>query len=87
MIRTLAVKTTTKEAWEAIKSIHVGSECAHKSTLQRLRRDWELLSFHDGEDITEQRAFEKLLCIVPRQYKWRSQSTPCLIQRTSQLKR
>ena len=90
LIRTLAVKKTAKEAWEAIKSIRVGSECAHKSTLQRLQRDWELLSFHDGkraddfvlrltgmmsslnlygEDITEQRAFEKLLCIIPKQYK------------------
>ena len=32
MIRTLKVKKTSKEAWEAIKSIHVGSDIARKWT-------------------------------------------------------
>jgi len=53
MIRPLASKHTTKEAWEAIKSIHVGSDRAKKMTLQRLRRDWDLLSFRDGEQVDD----------------------------------
>ena len=53
MIRPLASKRTAKEAWEAIKSIHVGSDRARKMTLQRLRRDWELLSFRDGEQVDD----------------------------------
>lgn len=90
MHRTLAVKRTSKEAWEAIKAIHIGTGRAQKMTLQRLRRDWELLSFRDGErvddfalrltgmmsslnlygeQINEQRAVEKLLRVVPEQYK------------------
>jgi len=53
MILPLASKHTAKEAWEAIKSIHVGSDRARKMTLQRLRRDWELLSFRDGEQVDD----------------------------------
>ncbi|RLN23644.1 hypothetical protein C2845_PM07G28310 [Panicum miliaceum] len=48
-----AVKKTSKEAWEAIKSIHVGSDRTRKTTLQRLRREWELLSFRDGEHVDD----------------------------------
>ena len=42
MIRTLVVKGTTKEAWEAIR---VGTDRVGKSTVQKLRREWELLTF------------------------------------------
>jgi hypothetical protein len=53
MIRSLATKKAAKEAWEAIQSLHVSPTHSRKSTLQRLRREWELLSFHDGEHVDE----------------------------------
>ena len=53
MIRTLGVKKTSKEAWEAIKTMHVGSDRTRKATLQRLRREWELLSFRVGEHVDD----------------------------------
>lgn len=45
MIRTLVVKGTTKEAWEAIHAIRVGTDRVRKSTVQKLCREWELLTF------------------------------------------
>lgn len=53
MVRTLAVKATARDAWEAIRVMHVGSDRARKSTLQRLRREWEQLSFRSGETIDD----------------------------------
>jgi hypothetical protein len=54
MIRPLANKRTAKEVWEAIKSIHVSSNHARKMTLQcLLLRNWELLSFRDGEQVDD----------------------------------
>lgn len=49
MIRPVGEKKMAKEAWEFIKTMNIGSERARKQTLQRLRRDWELLTFRDGE--------------------------------------
>lgn len=37
MIRTLAVKKTSKEALEAIRAIHIGTD----RTMQPLRREWD----------------------------------------------
>jgi hypothetical protein len=53
MIRTLAVKKTSNDAWEANKSIHISSDRARKTTLQQLRKEWELLSFRDGEHVDD----------------------------------
>ena len=53
MIRTLAVKRIAKEAWEAIRAIRVGTDRVRKSTVQKLRREWELLTFRNGESVDD----------------------------------
>jgi len=51
MVSTLAVKQTAKEAWEALKTMRIGDERVRKSTAQRLRREYEMLSFRDNESV------------------------------------
>nr|AAK26118.1 putative gag-pol polyprotein [Oryza sativa Japonica Group] len=46
-------KRTTKDAWDAIASARIGSDRARRSTLQKLRQDWENLAFKPGEDIDD----------------------------------
>jgi hypothetical protein len=53
MFRPLAVKKTAKEAWAAIRSLHVGDDRVRKSTLQKMRREWELLGFKEGEAVDD----------------------------------
>ena len=53
MTRTLVVKRTTKEAWEAIRVVRVSTDRVRKSTVQKLRREWELLTFLDGESVDD----------------------------------
>ncbi|CAN6343773.1 unnamed protein product [Urochloa humidicola] len=49
----LATKLTAKDAWDAIAAARIGSEHARRSTLQKLRQDWERLAFQPGEDIDD----------------------------------
>ncbi|CAN6221430.1 unnamed protein product [Urochloa humidicola] len=49
----LATKLTAKDAWDAIAAARIGSEHARRSTLQRLRQEWERLAFQPGEDIDD----------------------------------
>jgi hypothetical protein len=49
----LSQKETAKEAWDAIAAARIGSDCARKSTLQTLRKEWENLAFKPGEDIDD----------------------------------
>jgi hypothetical protein len=49
----LSQKETAKEAWDAIVAARIGSDCARKSTLQTLRKEWENLAFKPGEDIDD----------------------------------
>jgi hypothetical protein len=51
MISTLATKATRREAWESIKAMRVGSERVCKTNTQKLRREYELLTFRDGESV------------------------------------
>jgi transposase InsO family protein len=51
MVSTLAVKPTAKDAWEALKTLRIGDERVRKSTAQRLRREYEMLSFRDSESV------------------------------------
>jgi hypothetical protein len=53
MFRPLAVKKTAKEAWAAIRSLHIGDDRVRKSTLQKMRREWELLGFKEGEAVDD----------------------------------
>jgi hypothetical protein len=39
----LSQKRTTKEAWDAIAATRISSNCARKTTLQALRKEWENL--------------------------------------------
>jgi hypothetical protein len=53
MIATLVVKPTAKEAWDCIKTMCIGNDRVRKATLQKVRREYELLSFHDGEFVED----------------------------------
>jgi hypothetical protein len=53
MIPSLAVKKTTKEAWDAIKVIRVGADRVRVSKAQNLRKEYEALRFKPGETIDE----------------------------------
>jgi hypothetical protein len=53
MIATLAVKPTTKEVWDCIKTMCIDDDRVRKATLQKVRREYELLSFRDGESVED----------------------------------
>ena len=49
---------TAKQALAAIKMMHVClmrvcSDCARKASAQRLRKEYEMISFHDGESVDD----------------------------------
>jgi hypothetical protein len=47
----LSKKRTAKEACDAIAAARIGSDRAHKTTLQALHKEWENLTFKLGEDV------------------------------------
>jgi hypothetical protein len=49
----LSKKQTAKEAWDAIAAARIGSDRAHKTMLQALRKEWENLAFKPGEDVDD----------------------------------
>ena len=49
----LANKRTAKDAWDAIAVARIGSDRARRSTLQKLRQEWENLAFKPGEDVDD----------------------------------
>jgi hypothetical protein len=49
----LSKKQTAKEAWDAIAVALIGSDCACKTTLQALRKEWENLTFKPGVDVDD----------------------------------
>ena len=51
MVPVLAVKETAAEAWEAIKLMRVGVDRAREATAQRLRKEFEVITFKDGESL------------------------------------
>jgi hypothetical protein len=53
MIPSLAVKLTTKEAWDAIATIHAGAARVRVSKAQNLRKVYESFWFKAGETIDE----------------------------------
>jgi hypothetical protein len=46
-------KRTAKEIWDAIAVTCIDSDLARKTTLQALRKEWEILAFKPGEDIDD----------------------------------
>jgi ribosomal protein L16 Arg81 hydroxylase len=53
MHATLALKKTTKEAWDTIKTLRLGSEHVRESRTQTLRLNYEEIKFSLGESIDE----------------------------------
>jgi hypothetical protein len=53
MHSSLANKRTAKDAWDAIAAARIGSDRARRSTLQKLRQEWENLAFKPGEDVDD----------------------------------
>jgi hypothetical protein len=53
MVTTLAVKETAAEAWEAIKTLHIGDERRRTMTAQTLRAKYENIKLGAGEAIED----------------------------------
>jgi hypothetical protein len=53
MHSSLANKRTTHDAWDAIAMACIDSERARRSMLQKLRQEWENLTFKSGEDVND----------------------------------
>jgi hypothetical protein len=53
MLFSLSKKRIAKEAWDTITAARIGSDRAHKTTLQALRKEWENLAFKPGENVDE----------------------------------
>jgi hypothetical protein len=51
MIPMLAVKSTAKETWDAIKTIRIGAERVRESKAQILRGQYEEIRFKVGESV------------------------------------
>jgi hypothetical protein len=49
----LSKKRTAKEVWDAIAASRIDRNCARKTTLQALRKEWENLALKPGEDIDD----------------------------------
>jgi hypothetical protein len=53
MLASLAVKATATEAWEAVRSLRIGSEAVWNGRAQRLRMEFESIRFKEGESIDD----------------------------------
>jgi hypothetical protein len=53
MLASLAVKATTAEAWEAVRSLRIGNEVVRNARAQRLRTEYESIRFKEGETIDD----------------------------------
>jgi hypothetical protein len=53
MLRSLAVKDTAKEAWDALKTLRLGSERVREARAQTRRSEFENLRFKDGEKVEQ----------------------------------
>jgi hypothetical protein len=53
MVPTLSGKATTKDSWDAIATEKGSSDRARKSTLQKLREEWDRLAFKPGEEVDD----------------------------------
>jgi hypothetical protein len=53
MVASLADKPTAKDAWDSITATRVGLDRAQKAMVQKLRQEWDRLTFQLGEDIDD----------------------------------
>jgi hypothetical protein len=53
MMAGLAVKRPTKEVWEAIRAMRVGLERVRKGKVEQLKKEFEIISFRDGEYVDD----------------------------------
>jgi hypothetical protein len=53
MLASLAVKKTTAEAWEAVRSLRIGSKVVQNVRTQRLRSEIESIRFKEGESVDD----------------------------------
>jgi hypothetical protein len=49
----LAVKKSAKEAWDSVKNARGGDDRVKAANVQRLMKEFENLSFHDGEPVSD----------------------------------
>ncbi|XP_051230150.1 uncharacterized protein [Lolium perenne] len=53
MLRTLAVKSTAKEAWDTLKTMRLGCERVREARAQTRRTEFENIRFKDGEKVEQ----------------------------------
>jgi hypothetical protein len=53
MVASLVNKLTTKDAWDSITATRVGLDRSWKAMMQKLRQEWDHLTFQPGEDIDD----------------------------------
>jgi hypothetical protein len=53
MLASLVVKATAAEAWEAVRSLRIGSEAVRNVRAQRLRTEFESICFKEGETVDD----------------------------------
>jgi hypothetical protein len=53
ILASLAVKATTAEAWEEVRSLRIGSEVVRNAMAQRLRMEFKSTRFKEGESIDD----------------------------------
>jgi hypothetical protein len=53
MLASLAVKVTAAEAWEAVRSLRIGSEAVRNARAHRLRMEIESIRFKKGETVDD----------------------------------
>jgi hypothetical protein len=53
MLASLVVKATAAEAWEAVRSLLIGSETVQNARAQRLRMEFESIRFKEGETVDD----------------------------------
>ncbi|WVZ51078.1 hypothetical protein U9M48_002258 [Paspalum notatum var. saurae] len=53
MITMVGSKVTAKAAWDAIKTVRMGVKWVHESNAQKLRRDFNNITFKDGESVDD----------------------------------
>jgi hypothetical protein len=53
MLASLAVKKSAADAWEAVRSLRIGSEAVRNMRTQRLRAEFESIWFREGESVND----------------------------------
>jgi hypothetical protein len=53
MLASLAVKATAAKAWEAVRSLRIGSEAVRNARAQRLKTEFGSIRFKEGESLDD----------------------------------